>query len=590
MTIRLKHHFWKLLFFLLAPALFAQTNAPVRLAIVPETPEAASVADVLTVEFSKNSQVQLLERAQIEKVYREQVLSAGNRDYLKLGQILGADGLLLVDRGKEAEKNPTRKNGLNIRLVAVKPGVVLTAETVADPTKATLEWASTYARQMQPLLPKLTVLAKDAVPISVVDMRSAVSSVDAPEIERALRTLAIQRLSHEPRLFVLERQQMQSLAGEKQFNADETTFWNGAWLLDGVVDQNGYARDTITINARLRPAKGGTPLSLEVSGSRTNLAQAINTLATRVIAALELTPAVTEWNPSDEAGQFLAEANWALAWGAMQQAQAAADAAWALGGRDLDCANIRIKARTGQIPMLVPTNMAVFVNGRSANVVHINEPPNARNADLASQALASYLEFCRTSAAAGTNLFSSRSEWYALGIDILGTASQVLQHFQYALAGGEPVPEKLAELRAEARMVAKSLYEVPSIHDSYFVGNRIATRDELYNSIEDRPNIFSCMLTWGCFWQERPDDTLGLYHQLLESPVFCYIHNDLWQHSNPRLIGWNQKDRQRIPDLWADFVRQLNLSTNLLWRLEAKALTLADIHDGRQLGLAFTNF
>ena len=42
------------------------------------------------------------------------------------------------------------------------------------------EWASTYVRRLQPMLPKLAVLAKDAVPISVVNLRSAVSSAEAP--------------------------------------------------------------------------------------------------------------------------------------------------------------------------------------------------------------------------------------------------------------------------------------------------------------------------------------------------------------------------------------------------------------------------
>ena len=73
----------------------AQTNLPVKLAIVPESAAAATAVDLLTAEFSKNDQVLMLERAEIDKVYREQSLSAGHRDYLKLGQILGADGLLL---------------------------------------------------------------------------------------------------------------------------------------------------------------------------------------------------------------------------------------------------------------------------------------------------------------------------------------------------------------------------------------------------------------------------------------------------------------------------------------------------------------
>jgi len=91
-------HFWGipiLILTLLAWSAAGATDTPVKLAIVPESPAAATAVDLLTAEFSKNDQVLMLERAEIDKVYREQSLSAGNRDYLKLGQILGADGLLL---------------------------------------------------------------------------------------------------------------------------------------------------------------------------------------------------------------------------------------------------------------------------------------------------------------------------------------------------------------------------------------------------------------------------------------------------------------------------------------------------------------
>ena len=63
---------------------------------------------------------------------------------------------------------------------------------------------------------------------------------------------------------------MQLLAEEKELKLDDSAFWNGSYLLEGVVDQNGYSKETITINARLTPPKGGVPMEFEVSGSRTN--------------------------------------------------------------------------------------------------------------------------------------------------------------------------------------------------------------------------------------------------------------------------------------------------------------------------------
>ena len=78
------------LLLLWATATYAQTNSSaVRLAIISESNESAVAADLLMVELSRQPKLQLLEREQIEKVYREQGLSGGNKNFLQLGQVLG---------------------------------------------------------------------------------------------------------------------------------------------------------------------------------------------------------------------------------------------------------------------------------------------------------------------------------------------------------------------------------------------------------------------------------------------------------------------------------------------------------------------
>jgi len=142
-----------LAFLIFATLLPAQTNAPVRLAIISEMDEAGTVADILTAQFSSDPKIQLLERKEIERVYREQALSVGNRDYLKLGQILGADGLLLLN----VNKTPIATN-LTTRLIAVKPGVVLSTENFSWPLAGLADWASSFYQHQGLMLPKLTVL------------------------------------------------------------------------------------------------------------------------------------------------------------------------------------------------------------------------------------------------------------------------------------------------------------------------------------------------------------------------------------------------------------------------------------------------
>ena len=613
-------------------SLGAQTNPVVRLALVSGSDAAAPAADLLTAQLSGNPQIQLLERDQIAKVSHEQGLSAANTDYIKLGQLLGADGLLLfqADITNYPVDGPTVT--LRLHLVAVQPGVVLAAEKFSWTVKqGPAEWAQNFAGRMAAWLPKLSVRSKDAIPLSIVNLRSAVASRDAEETERQLKLLTIERLSREPQIFVLERQQLDKLAGEKELQTDDAAFWNGSYLLDGVVDQQGYSPDTVTINARLTPPKGGAPLALAVSGSRTNLAEVINQLAARVDAALKLQSVVPAWNSADEAAQYLAEAKWGERWGLCAEAQAAAESAWALGQQDLECALVRVKAYVMDVSANAVKYQAAQsglssgfdANGRPQNpdpsdarlqelldeihavhplarIVKITRPPGSREVtfvypdrppeagqiDEALRALDLYEQFSRTSPDGEPQILSRgkgwddwrNSEWYQLGIDDLVAASRVLRSYNFTPDAQNPVADKLADLRARARSVAQLIARAPTVHDSYYVGDRIVSHDELDHAMREQPNIFRCETDWGCFWQETPEDTVALYRELLASPVFCYLHGDLWQPQPDlvRLTAWNPEDQKRLPAVWAGFVSELAGSTNVLWQMEAKALAMAD--------------
>ena len=79
--------FWLLLLLLWsAAAIGAET---VRLAIIPEEPTLAAMADLFTVTLSTNRQVALVERDQLDRVLREQAnasanASANGRDFVAL--------------------------------------------------------------------------------------------------------------------------------------------------------------------------------------------------------------------------------------------------------------------------------------------------------------------------------------------------------------------------------------------------------------------------------------------------------------------------------------------------------------------------
>ena len=270
-----------------------------------------------------------------------------------------------------------------------------------------------------------------------------------------------------------------------------------------------------------------------------------------------------------------------------------------MGKRDSDVALLRIKTYVCEVPSVVAQGVEQSVNGKKSNYVHIDETPDPKYCQIAWYALKCYYEFIQNSPENEPKILSRGKGWndwhnsdsYQLGIDALNAASTVLQHFNYAPEWQKPVAEKLGELRALACSVAELISKSPSVHESYFVGDRVVTHDELSHTMHDNPNIFRCKVDWGCYWQERPEDTIALYRELMSSPVFCYLHQDLWLRpaERPRLVGWNEEDRRRIPAVWNDFLQGLQSSPDILLQLEGKAFALADADNDQKMGESFTN-
>lgn len=568
-----------------------KTNEPARLALISLAEETRAAADLLTVLLSTNPGLQLLERNEIERVCREQRLSVGTQAPLQLGRLLGADGLLLLELSREAPRT-----NLRARLVAVKPGVVLRDRTYPWPLTEASGWGQRAATELEPFYSKLTVLAKEAIPVSVVNLRSAAQSASARDTERQLRTLTIQRLSRERRLFVLERERMRLLEEEKEWSGEESAFWSGSYVLEGAIDPHGSTKEALTLEVRLAPPKGAPAALIQVSGSRTNLVELANQLALKINAALNLPSSATEWAAADEAAQYLAEAQWALRWGMGDEAEAAADSAWALGRRDLDCHLVRTRAYLSHVPVVMPHQVPYR---KKLDFVHMAKAPDPEHLEAALRGLRSYEEFSRTWPDLAARLLQlgtgpadwHNSDWHQLGLEALIAASQILLHFNSRPESQEAVADRLAELRALARTIAELIARQPSVRARYYVGDRLATQDELGNTIREQPNIFECQLRWGCLWQETPEAALALYRGLMASPVYCYLHQILWSHhvslppkssatkpglSRVRLVGWNETDRRRLPVMWADFVEELNASTNVLLRMEAKAFAMED--------------
>jgi curli biogenesis system outer membrane secretion channel CsgG len=520
--------------------------SPGRLAIISEAADTAGVADVLTVQLSRQPQLIVLEREQIEKVYREQNLAGANRDFLKLGQLLGADGLLVL--------TPVRKGTnhfLLTRLVATKPGVVIAEVGAPWPIEKVAEWADGLVAHIKPLFPKLTVLPKDAVPVSVLNLRSALRTTAAQSVENELTMLLIHRLTRQREVFVLERQHLGEIQFEKELLLDESPFWTGRYLLDGVLDQEGFHAEHTKLNARLSSAGGGAVIALEVSGSRTNLPEMAEALVGQVLTALHRETSTSEWRPLAEAEQYCQEARWALRWGLQSEARAASESAWALGLQTKEVALLRIRSYASGIP--------ISFWSTSTELDRLPPMPDEAKLKPAIRALALLAEGLPRFAT--TNL-DEEAEWLKTGYDTINQASGLLENYHRLVETRAGVTESLTQLRLQARQAAR---QMPTN-----LTRRLASYSTDRSSIRRWQQLVSewqqLRWNWGGLWCETPEAGALLFHQVLKDG--WHPSASLASQVLPRFVAWSWGDRQRIPAVAEQFLQELQNSSEASLRLE----------------------
>jgi hypothetical protein len=538
-----------ILFVVSVAALQAQSNsAPPRLAILAIDPVLGDANDVLTAAFSKRQGVVLLERAQIQKVYREQQLSAANQDLIKLGQVLGADGLAILQTVTEGTNQ-----FLQSRLIAAKLGVVLAELRSPWPLNNLLQWSDFVADDFSPLLPKLTVLAKDALPLSILNLRSPLQNAANQELERELTVLLIHRLTHEPDVVVLERQHLSDVLAEKELAADDSPFWTSRYLLDGIIDKEGFNPLTATVSARLAPAQGGEPVSIEVSGPRTNLNALAESLVAQVLTALHRSSTAAEWKPAREADQFFDEGQWAYRWRLLPQAAAAAESAWALGRRDKAAAELRIRAYCDQNPAhgsIDPSQIAsltTFDRGFLNGVFDFTTRPLP--AAIRAQEL-----FCQDWPLGFTNRSVPDAHWYDLGLGVVRAGATALEFYCHNVELRPGHEEELAQLRSLVRQTA-SILET----------NDARPFDRIEIDLFE-PSIRSLEWQAGGYWVEKPEDALKLFRRMMV--------NGFHPTKLPVLAGWSWQDRRRLPKVLKQWLGEVCGDTNLSIRFEGQLLSI----------------
>ncbi|MFA6545986.1 MAG: hypothetical protein WCS99_16320 [Limisphaerales bacterium] len=534
-----------------------------RLALVPLVEALRPMSDLLTASFSALPQVTLLERAEIERVIREQSLAATlGRDPLKLGQLLGADGVLLLETNSVGEGVMT-----GARLVAVGPGVVLGEWLTPFPVADTSGWSARVTADAMPQLRKLAVPRAQATPISVLGLRMVVNAPDAGALQQGLSRVLAHRLTQEPELFVLERQRLDRLDVEKELaGTGETPFWSGSHLLDGTIEPDLATQGMLNVRLQLA-SPGNVPVTLTDSGARTNLAALANSLAGKVLAALRKTSTVI-WQPEAEAQHFWDEAMWERRWGQWRAAAAAMESAWALGLRGSNHAAFRLESLLGS----VEANRLRWLGTRDFPEV-LRQPPDPANLDYTERALEAFRSYSRGRGA--TELAGHRG-WLALGTATLEVAGRTLAEFYHAPEQRRGMEEKLARLRALTRETLAFLQTQPALGglDKGWESLDRAFREKVLGPGSYVTDLDVLQASCARYWVERPEETLALHLRMMQRPDFLRWRRLFVSAQPTPLAAWNSAERPGLHTLWAAHLRSLAESTNAARKFEIQLASM----------------
>ena len=279
----------------------AQVQQPV-LAVVETDKELAPLADLLMAQLSQEG-VQLVERKQLDAILQEQELSAAGLtervNLVKVGRLVRADAfvLLSVEKGKDASL-------LRVRVAETAHGVRLLDALTAWDAQQALEAAGALAGSLKGVVDKLRLPAGQVMAVSIMRVNAG---PDLPPEDKwlpeGLRGALSARLAAEPRVVVLEREDLDLLRQEKDLTAGEHgAFLGAAVLIDAFVGASPNKELVLTVE--LLDADGKSRGTTEVPVSADDPLAAVQAAAEKLVPRLTHAAAAGTLAGEAEAQQF----------------------------------------------------------------------------------------------------------------------------------------------------------------------------------------------------------------------------------------------------------------------------------------------
>lgn len=544
----------------------------------------ANLVDVTTAELSQVPELNILDRADLDRLGQEQVLQAvlDSKDFSSV-HLLPADGLVLL---RAVTKDG--KTGVFARLVAVQPGVILREVALPDGADPATQ-AQALEKEFSPYWFKLTAIKKGKIAaLSLLGLRFEVDAPETRDMERRINMLLASRLSAEPDTLVLERWRLNDAVFEKTLSAQRPSpFWTGSSLIDGNLKWE-KENNRINVSLQVRPPNG-PEISISDNDTANNLSALVERLANKIG---NQSTAQVAWKPGDEAHHFTKLGIWCLDNRLFEEGTEAIESALALGDHSRTTHMLQIKAYA---LVAYPDDLRGYDDpSQSYRLAHLEPDSLPQRVVAATRAAQLTQDYMNVNKDFSSPVRDPEDTVY-LGLPVLGTCLRILWA---ASDNGLQAThsDDVTSLRHETQKLLADL------------------GDKLLAQTPDarRGAYLNYRTFYAGLWHDKPEDTLAFYKEALkQSDVIdgTWIRHQIFEPlavrepyldgGNPKpsgwpfikppwIVGWDGRPPDEVKALWQGFIKELAGSSDPVLQCDALKceLTSNQSPEGRNAVLA----
>lgn len=310
----------------------AAASSAVRVAVI-DTAGLKKFTTVLEAVCGQDKRILQVDRTMIHALVKERRLQLvlGQGNWRQAGKMLNAEVLVLI--GKD-------KRQAFARVIATHLGVVLAEHRFDAAHKRPDAQAQHVYNLLSRDLRKARLKPKDVLLLSAAALTAEVYSAGLVGLERRLTLELLHRLANHPRIVLLERRRLDTVAWEQSLDPSAKLATAKAVLIGSISRKNGK----ILLDGHLRPA-GKAPVAIRVDAPAEKPELLAPRIVTAILKAADLATAAP-WSPKAEAGFHAHQAKMLVYHGLIPEAAAAGDSAFALGCRDRELLLDRVMAHS----------------------------------------------------------------------------------------------------------------------------------------------------------------------------------------------------------------------------------------------------